>query len=219
MNHKNRGSPDHVIDFERSPVLRAIDRLVRPGMIAFDIGANRGDTAQALSEAGAIAYAFEPIPSCADEIRTKNLSNVFVIESAVSDEEGVAIFHLDRREGLGMQGSSLLKLDGFQGEATTVPVTTLDKFVETRELIPEFIKLDVEGVEERVLTGGKQTILRHRPILVFEVWGYNWPRFADVIAWLEPHYRFECASDGAEALVRYNSSLITENDDVICLPR
>ena len=47
---------------------------------------------------------------------------------------------------------------------TSVEIKTLDSF----RLQPEFIKIDVEGFEYQVLLGAKNTISRHRPILLIE---------------------------------------------------
>lgn len=199
-----------------APVPRAIERLVKPGMVAFDIGANRGQTAQLLSEAGAMVYAFEPVPDCIREIEARNLPNVTIVPTALSDHEGIATFHVDRRDGAGMEASSLRVLD-IATDEMIVPVTTLDALVESNGLAPDFIKIDVEGVEEKVIAGGMKTIRRFRPILIFEVWGYNWPRLQPIVSELSSIYRFECASDGADALVRYGSGVVTETDDVICL--
>lgn len=204
-------------ELARNPVVEAIKRLVTPGMVALDIGANRGLTAQAMVECGATVYAFEPIESCAAEIAARALPGVTIVRSAVSDVEGTANLNLDLREGLGMEASSLCELP-VHGPTIAVPVTTVDAFVNRNGLTPNFIKIDVEGVEERVITGGMQTIRRHRPIMIFEVWGYNWPRFEAVIAELSSLYRFECASDGADALARYAAGVITESDDLICIP-
>jgi FkbM family methyltransferase len=196
----------------------AISRLVRPGMIAFDIGANRGQTTQVLSDAGAVTYSFEPIPECVAEIEARKLPNVTIVRTALSDEEGIAQFHLDERVGTGMEASSLRVLEGVIGKTIEVPVTTIDTFVAKNAIAPDFIKIDVEGVEEKVIAGGMQTIRQHRPIIIFEVWGYNWPRLESTVRDLSSMYRFECASDGSEAIQRYGGGVVTENDDVICLP-
>ena len=204
-----------------SPMIleHAITRLVRPGMVAFDIGANRGQTAQLLSEMGAVTYSFEPIPECVAEIEARNLRNVTIIRTALSDEEGFAEFHLDERVDAGMEASSLRVLEGVIGRTIEVPVTTMDAFVNQNAVAPDFIKIDVEGVEEKVIAGGRETIRRHRPIIIFEVWGYNWPRLESTVRDLSTMYRFECASDGADAIQRYSAGVVTETDDVICLPR
>lgn len=196
----------------------SITRLVRPGMIAFDIGANRGQTAQLLSEAGAVTYSFEPIPECIAQIEARNLPNVTIVETALSDEEGIAEFHIDERLGAGMEASSLRVLEGVFGRTIQVPVTTIDTFVMKNAIAPDFMKIDVEGVEEKVFAGGMQTIFRHRPIIIFEVWGYNWQRLERTVRDLSELYRFECASDGSDAMERYTAGVVTENDDIICLP-
>lgn len=131
--------------------------------------------------------------------------------------EGTADLHIDLRDGLGLEASSLRELP-VHGPTIAVPVTTVDAFVSRHGLAPHFIKMDVEGVEEKVIIGGMQTIRRHRPAMIFEVWGYNWPRFEGVIAELSSLYRFECASDGADALTRYAAGVVTESDDLICIP-
>jgi FkbM family methyltransferase len=198
-------------------VLRAIDRHVTPGIVAFDIGANRGLTAAALSSRGAIVYAFEPIPICAADIAARNLNQVTIIQSAVSDAVGEATFYVDLRPGIDMQASSLRELPDVENVPITVNVTTIDKFVGERGVYPDFIKIDVEGVEERVIAGGMKTIRLRKPIMIFEVWGYNWPRFETTIRELSPFYRFECASNGEDALARYFRQVV-ENDDVIAVP-
>jgi FkbM family methyltransferase len=186
-------------------------------MVAFDIGANRGQTAELLSEIGAVTYAFEPIPECVTEIEARNLPNVTIIRTALSDEEGTAKFHLDERIGAGMEASSLRVLEGVIGKTIEVPVTTIDRFAAQHNVAPDFIKIDVEGVEEKVIAGGMQTIRRHRPTIIFEVWGYNWPRLESTVRELSSMYRFECASDGTNAMQRYNAAVVTETDDIICL--
>ena len=51
-----------------------------------------------------------------------------------------------------------------------VPVTTIDLFVADEGLQRlDFIKMDVEGLEMRILKGGAQTIARHRPVMLVEL--------------------------------------------------
>ena len=49
-------------------------------------------------------------------------------------------------------------------EKITVEIKTLDSF----QLKPEFIKIDVEGFEYQVLLGSEETIKKNRPILLIE---------------------------------------------------
>jgi FkbM family methyltransferase len=41
---------------------------------------------------------------------------------------------------------------------------------------PSLIKIDVEGLELQVLTGGKQLFSKYKPILILECWGNSWFR-------------------------------------------
>ncbi|MGD1918043.1 MAG: FkbM family methyltransferase [Pleurocapsa sp.] len=83
----------------------------------------------------------------------------------------------------------------------SIDIKTLDSF----ELEPEFIKIDVEGFEYQVLLGGEKTINTHRPILLIEgiaegdrvhqllqSWNYNIYKFANNQFHLD---KFDCANN------------------------
>ena len=199
----------------------AIEKYSRSDMIVFDIGANIGAMTGVFSSLTKTVVAFEPVPECVQRIKSRNLANVTVVQSAVSDVVGDATFYMDQRPDLNKVGSSLRQIEDIRDvtKAITVSVTTIDDFVSRSNLKPDFIKIDVEGCKELVIKGGIKTILEHRPYMIFEVWGYNWPRFEPIISGLEKIYRFERASNGNDALLDYRSGLITETDDVICIPK
>ncbi|MCC0176657.1 FkbM family methyltransferase [Waterburya agarophytonicola K14] len=82
-----------------------------------------------------------------------------------------------------------------------IEVKTLDSF----ELEPEFIKIDVEGFEYQVLLGAENTINTHRPILLIEgiaqgdrvhqllkAWRYDIYKFEDNRFYLNS---FDCANN------------------------
>lgn len=50
--------------------------------------------------------------------------------------------------------------------------------------VPDLIKIDVEGMEMKVLSGLERTITRHRPVILIEVDGENDAAFAD---WFAAH--------------------------------
>jgi FkbM family methyltransferase len=52
----------------------------------------------------------------------------------------------------------------------TVPITTLDEDVQ-KFARPDFIKIDVEGLEIAVLQGAEQTLRKHGPELFIELHG------------------------------------------------
>ena len=78
-----------------------VERFVKPGMTVFDIGANAGFYTLAFSrlvgDSGHI-YAFEPFAENANNIlkhvALNALSNVSLMQMAVSDRQGVVGFHI-----------------------------------------------------------------------------------------------------------------------------
>jgi hypothetical protein len=56
-----------------------------------------------------------------------------------------------------------------------VPLTTIDTFCAEHAIAPTLIKVDIEGFEIHALRGARETMLRHRPIVVVEVHPMNWP--------------------------------------------
>ena len=51
-----------------------------------------------------------------------------------------------------------------------MPVESLDGCLPA-DFAPDFIKIDVEGAEQLVLEGAKQTLARYQPLLAFEHMG------------------------------------------------
>ncbi len=164
---------------------------VRPGMVAFDVGANIGYTSLYLrSRIGPDGqlHSFEPEPENFAELdanlRRNNLDNCHAVQAAVGSQEGTLTF------ATGLNG--YVPEDGAPG--ITVPVVTLDGFIE-KHGVPrvDFVKIDVEGFELDVLTGMKGVLSRRdKPILYIEVHGRGeYPRGDPrrVVELLEGHYR------------------------------
>jgi FkbM family methyltransferase len=152
--------------FERE--LAILPHVLKPGMTAIDIGANLG--VYSLTMARLVApgpvFAFEPAsePRALLE-RSRDLnqtSNLNICAAALSD---------DRRDGhLAFGVSSELNKLANSGPGEEVRITTLD--LEDAELAwpaPDFVKIDAEGEEERVLAGGASFFARHSPLVMFEI--------------------------------------------------
>lgn len=69
-------------------------------------------------------------------------------------------------------------------EAGSLPGLPLDRIVEFFGLQPGFLKVDVEGFEQEVLEGAKETVVRHRPILLVEMHKFQ-AGYPGACAWLE----------------------------------
>ncbi len=167
---------------------------VRAGDVAIDVGANVGAYALLLGQwvgpRGRV-FAFEPAPAVhealARHIQLNQLSDVVrPVASAVSDSEREASLVL-----AGTSGESRLAVAGDKGDVCSVATTTIDGFCARERLVPDFIKVDVEGWELAVLRGARETIRSRgdRLTLFVELHPSIWPQIGvtrgDLLAELE----------------------------------
>jgi FkbM family methyltransferase len=146
-------------------------RTVRAGHVVWDIGANVGFftllAARLAGPAGRV-IAIEPLPRNLDLLRRhlalNAVVNAVVLAQAVADAPGTALFATGASPSMG-------RLDAKHGLA--VEVTTIDTLVESGVApAPNVIKMDIEGAESRALAGARQTLLRHRPIILLSTHGW-----------------------------------------------
>jgi FkbM family methyltransferase len=154
-----------------------IRKCVPIGGTVFDIGANVGPITLALADkvgrTGKV-YSFEPGPVIFGRlVNNVNLNPalknvIFPQMLGLSDEEGSLTYsELSHYRGDGV----LYPSDGTWEchESFPVKVTTIDLFVSQQDLRRiDFMKIDVEGMEQAVLRGGLKTISAFRPILYLE---------------------------------------------------
>ena len=156
----------------------ALDRfyaaLVPRGGLCFDIGAHVGNRSRSWSRLGAKVVALEPQPDFARFLRWlfRSDARVTVREQAVGAAPGMLRLLVSPRTPTVTTGSR-----AFIAAATTVPsfawvrwdstvevpVTTLDELIASHGL-PDFVKIDVEGMEHEVLAG----LSRPLPAVSFE---------------------------------------------------
>lgn len=149
-------------------------RVLEPGMVALDVGANIGYfsalAAGLVGEAGMV-HAFEPAPACFAQLKRNLAAFPWADASpvAVADASGAACFHFSEKPSQTGWGSLLSDKNAAMQE-TEVPVITLDQWAREQGIRRvDFIKMDVEGAEFRALQGAKQILNRHRPIVVAEL--------------------------------------------------
>jgi FkbM family methyltransferase len=149
-----------------------------PGSVCFDIGAQAGyHTLYASGVVGPSGhvFAFEPAPRNAANIRKhlaiNHLENVTVVEAAVSNFDGVSRF-----DCTGSAVSGRLSTDG----SLAVRTVSLDHEIESGVLTePDYIKIDAEGAELRILEGARRLLTRRHPTLSIET--HQWlPDFPTV---------------------------------------
>ena len=150
----------------------------RIDLVALDIGANVGNWTEALIAAcpGAKVHAYEPGTVAFERIeqRLGSESRVSLHRCAFGREAGVATLWSD------VPGSVLASLDrrrldhhGLEfSHSEEVTVTTLDATFETISDRPSLVKMDVEGREFDVLTGGGEALASVQ-VVQFEFGGCN----------------------------------------------
>jgi FkbM family methyltransferase len=142
--------------------------VLKPGMRAIDIGANVGIYSLAMARlvAPGSVYAYEPGAEPRRLLeRSRDLnhaSNLEIFPMALSDSE---------RDGhLAHGASSELSTLAEDGAGERVAITTLDaEEMRLQWSPPDFVKIDAEGEEERILAGGRSFFIRHSPLVMFEI--------------------------------------------------
>ena len=144
----------------------------------FDIGANHGRYAWiAQDESPEMkVIAFEPDPENLEllnlTVEHSELDQVRIVETALSDGEGMVSFHQDQltsATGMIQDGETpwIEKYLGRKSRLIKVKKTMLDSYCNP-ETIPTLIKIDVEGHESEVLQGGSQCLQDHKSMLLLE---------------------------------------------------
>jgi FkbM family methyltransferase len=144
-----------------------IERLLHPGMIVVDVGANHGmfslEAAHLVGREG-VVHAFEPTPSThallVNNLAVNGLTSVKVFPSALGDAPGTARLRVHRElSGLNTLAAGEITWNRkalAADEIIDVPVTTLDAHAEDEALGRiDFLKIDVEGFELGVIRGAR----------------------------------------------------------------
>ena len=144
--------------------------------VALDVGAHVGIWSRRLAEKFKTVVAFEPVPKhieCWHANVTNDFNNVDVEDVALSNVEGTAMMKVPNVTNTGM--ASLVHevkdrrwvQSGWEDfPEIEVKTRILDSY-EFDQL--DFIKIDVEWYEHKVLQGAISTIQKHKPIIYIEI--------------------------------------------------
>jgi FkbM family methyltransferase len=186
---------------------RLVTELHKQGLYPrtlIDVGANIGQfTIAALNIfKGVTVFSFEPIEMCVEKLRanTSGYSNVHIHAVALGAEYTRASFYVNTYD----QASSMLQIShrhvfefprAAASKKVDIMVSTLDRFFTGTVLHPPvLLKLDVQGAEKLVLSGGKNTLANVDYVLMessFSTMYVGEPLFVEMIDIMrELNFRF-----------------------------
>lgn len=156
------------------PELRALERLLSPGDVFIDVGANVGlyalKAARLVGPTGRV-LALEPGAEAYGHLTANLALNTFpwaeALKVAASDAAGEAVLH-HVPLGDDPQAFSLIA-NARAEEGETVETVTLDGLIDRCGLDRvDLLKIDVEGAEPLVVAGPGRMLARFRPAVIFE---------------------------------------------------
>ena len=155
-----------------------------------DVGGNVGQSVMSLYTIfpNARVISFEPNPTVFRKLQrlTRKFPQLTVIPNGLSNETGEAELFIPSYNGNALSGLASFdyesakgwlsreRIAGFDPNKLTVAservsLARLDDW----ELEPDFIKIDVQGLEYKVLAGGLETIRKYRPVIMAETTQYG----------------------------------------------
>ncbi len=164
----------------------AVAELVRPGMVAYDVGANIGYISLLLARAvqtDGRVFAFEALPANLERLRLNLALNglqtrVQVVAAAVTDHSGLVQFLVGPSGGMGKAAGSAGRQAGYK-QAITVTGLALDDFVVAQgNPHPQVVKMDIEGGEVLALPGMRRLLKEVHPLVLLELHGPEAARVA-----------------------------------------
>lgn len=196
-----RGS-DYSLPFNLAEQERKIygqgEQGVQPGDVVLDCGASVGVfTREALAAGARLVVAVELAPENLECLRRNfaaevRVGRVIIYPKGVWDKDDMLTLYVD--PGNSPADSVVMRPERAR-EGPKVPLTTIDKLVEELQLERvDFIKMDVEGAEQRALVGARRTLERFRPRLALSAYHRedDPQRIPELVRQAWPGYRMQC---------------------------
>jgi FkbM family methyltransferase len=162
------------------------------GGVFLDCGAGFGETTvwAVLNGAGKV-YAFEPnedvVPILERNIASFAEGRAEILRLALGHESGKLAVEVRDPPAVGTATPR-------QDTEESIRMVTLDEWAQERSVVPDFIKMDVDGFETKAILGGQKTIMTHRPRLAIAIY-HDLPDYWNIPLLLKrmvPEYRFWC---------------------------
>lgn len=210
------------------PLTRSvINKYIKPGMTIFDIGANFGCHtlwfAKLVAEYGKV-YAFEPmeyaISKLKRNIELNNFNNITLETCALSN---IVL----KNQPTYFQSSYPINRHPQKPKKEHINFTTLDNYIRTNNITKlDFLKIDTDGYEYKIIQGGLNSISKFKPTMIIEFGKYTLKKYGDSLSNLiklldSLSYSFYSISDlkkysSNESLL--NSIQFDKSINVLCRP-
>jgi FkbM family methyltransferase len=158
----------HLRGVYESEVLAAVDRLVRPGMVCYDLGASIGYLSLLMARRARRVFAFEPAPHAREEmerhIGANGFKNIEIVPTPLSGDVREVEFALTGAA----YGSGIAHERQSDWPVLKMTTSTLDDFAAAHPP-PDFLKIDIEGEEAVLFHGATKTLERSRPVILCEL--------------------------------------------------
>jgi FkbM family methyltransferase len=169
------------------PLIRFLIRNLKSGDCFIDIGAHYGFYSVLASEIlfEGNVYCYEASPKMYSLLlkNTESFSNCRVLNKAVTDSNGITTFYESFKNGnssLSSLNANTAQEKGFAGNSVKVHTVKIDNELINLDRV-DYIKVDVEGMEEKVLKGSSEVISKFKPTIAIEIWKERNDRLLKII--------------------------------------
>jgi FkbM family methyltransferase len=168
------------VDRPETPEITFLRKLSFQGKVIYDIGSFEGILTLFFGRTGTRVVAYEPNPRnysrCLENVRLNCLSNVQVLNRGVSDRAGnIELIYDPLMPGAGSGEKDIAQQIGSSvrtSQKVRIPIVSLDDDIRLNRLPePDFIKIDIEGMEFPALKGMERTLRDRHPELFIEMHG------------------------------------------------
>jgi FkbM family methyltransferase len=143
--------------------------------VVFDIGAHIGLCTLPLSNIASQIFSFEASPTnityLTKHLKVNNKTNVNVVPYLVGKEniKNVNFFNVDNGSGISSIVNLKIKKKNLYIKNIIVDQISLDDYVSKKSVVPDVLKIDVEGAEFNVLDGATRILKDYRPKIIISL--------------------------------------------------
>lgn len=158
---------DNIVDYQKDQLDTAFS-YCRQFRNSIDVGANYGIMSYNMSKKFNKVFAFEIVPDiskcCKLNLSKFKAENVIIYDCGLGDKTDEVYLNFDLRSTFSTHVSLT------ETGTSKVKIETIDSFNFTDI---DFIKIDAEGFEPFIIKGGLKTIIKNKPVILYERKGHE----------------------------------------------